>query len=191
MGSENNNRVCPVERAGGLDNRVRSWLQNPRKILNPYVKEGMTVLDLGCGPGFFSIEIARLLKGSGKVIAADLQQGMLDKLHQKIKGTAFVQRIVLHRCNSDSINLTEKADFVLAFYMVHEVPDQEKLFKELKEILNPDGRILIVEPNFHVSKTAFDEMLAKTKNAGFEILDRPKMFFSRTVVLGNNLKNHE
>ncbi|KAB3547857.1 MAG: SAM-dependent methyltransferase, partial [ANME-2 cluster archaeon] len=47
--------VCPVESAGGLDNRVRRLLQNPQKILGNYVKEGMTALDLGCGPGFFSV----------------------------------------------------------------------------------------------------------------------------------------
>jgi hypothetical protein len=40
-------RVCPVERAGSLDNGIRKWLQNPRKILGPYIEEGMTVLDLG------------------------------------------------------------------------------------------------------------------------------------------------
>ena len=52
---EERNRVCPVELAGSLDGRVRGWLQNPGKILAPYVREGMTVLDVGCGPGFFSI----------------------------------------------------------------------------------------------------------------------------------------
>jgi hypothetical protein len=60
------NRVCPVERAGSLDNRFRRLLQNPRKILGPYIEEGMTVLDLGCGPGFFSIEIAQMVGKSGR-----------------------------------------------------------------------------------------------------------------------------
>ena len=86
MSKEKDNRVCPVEIAGGLDNFVRRLLQNPQKLLRPHIREGMTVLDLGCGPGFFSIEIAKLLNNSGKVIAADLQEGMLDKLRKKIKG---------------------------------------------------------------------------------------------------------
>ena len=51
---DNKKRVCPVERAGSLDNHIRRWLQNPAKILGPYIKERMKVLDLGCGPGFFS-----------------------------------------------------------------------------------------------------------------------------------------
>ena len=90
--SNRRNRVCPVERAGSLDNRIRRWLQNPRKILEPYIKEGMTVLDVGCGPGFFSIEIAQLVGKSGRVIAADLQEGMLQKLRDKIRGTELEEQ---------------------------------------------------------------------------------------------------
>ncbi|MCP4372916.1 MAG: SAM-dependent methyltransferase, partial [Deltaproteobacteria bacterium] len=59
--SNRNNRICPVERAGSLDSRIRRWLQNPQKILKPYIKEGMTVLDVGCGPGFFSIDMAQMV----------------------------------------------------------------------------------------------------------------------------------
>lgn len=51
--NEVKNRVCPVELAGSLDNKIRKWFQNPQKILAPYIKEGMKVLDIGCGPGFF------------------------------------------------------------------------------------------------------------------------------------------
>lgn len=81
------NRVCPVELSGGLDNRFRRWLHNPKKILGPYCKPGMTAMDLGCGPGFFTIEMARLVGTSGHVSACDLQDGMLEKLGAKIKGT--------------------------------------------------------------------------------------------------------
>lgn len=176
-------RVCPVEIAGGLDNSIRRFLQNPQKILNPYIRSGMTVLDLGCGPGFFTVEIAKLLNGSGKVIAADLQDGMLEKVRQKITGTELEQRIILHKCQSETIGITEKVDFVLAFYVVHEVPNQDKLFQELKSILNPDARIFIVEPNFHVTGKSFDTMLERAKNLGFEIADRPKSFLNRAVVL--------
>ena len=52
--NDRSNRVCPVERAGILDHGIRRWLQDPQKILRPYIEEGMTVLDIGCGPGFTS-----------------------------------------------------------------------------------------------------------------------------------------
>jgi len=90
-------RICPVEKASGLDNKIRRIFQNPQKILGRYIKDGMTILDLGCGPGFFSVEIAKMIGKSGKVIAADLQEGMLQKLRNKIKGTEIEKRIKLHK----------------------------------------------------------------------------------------------
>lgn len=178
-----NIKVCPVEIAGGLDNSLRRWIQNPEKILKPYIKPGMVVLDLGCGPGFFTIEMAKLLNGQGKVIAADLQEGMLEIIRQKIHETELEQRIILHKCQSETIGITEKVDFILAFYMVHEVPNQDKLFQELKSILKPEGKIFIVEPNFHVPKKSFNNMLERVKNLGFEITEQPKSFLNRAVVL--------
>jgi ubiquinone/menaquinone biosynthesis C-methylase UbiE len=106
MNKNINSRVCPVERAGGLDNRLRRLIQNPARILKPYIRQGMTVLDLGCGPGFFSIEMAKMVNESGKVIAADLQEGMLEKLKKKIAGTDLETRIKLHKCGQKKIGFT-------------------------------------------------------------------------------------
>lgn len=185
MNKKKDKRICPVENAGILDNPFRRLLHNPQKILKPYINRGMTILDIGCGPGFFTIEIAKMLNDSGKVIAADIQTGMLEKVMQKIKGTDLEQRIEIHKCQDDIIGVTENVDFVLAFYLIHEVPDQDKLFEELKSILKPKGKIFIIEPKFHVSAKSFQFMINKLTYLGFEIIDRPKVFFSRTVLLTN------
>ena len=178
-----NSRVCPVERAGSLDNRIRRWIQNPRKILKPYVKEGMTVLDIGCGPGFFSIDMAQMVGKSGRVIAADLQEGMLQKLRDKIQGTELGERITLHKSKKNIIGVSEKVDFVLSFYVVHELPNQKEFLEELKSILKPKGQALIVEPPFRVSKTAFEETIRKARDAGFTLAEGPKVFLSKTAIL--------
>ncbi len=183
MESIRTTRLMPVEKADHLDTRFRRWIQNPRKILSPYIEEGMTVLDLGCGPGFFSIDIARLVGQSGRVIAADLQEKMLQKLGEKIKGTEFEERITLHQSQKNKIDLSEHVDFVLTFYMVHEIPHQEEFFNEIGSILKPNGQVFVVEPPLHVSKTAFKETIGKAGNAGFEPVERPKVFLSKAVIL--------
>ncbi|MBI1939256.1 MAG: class I SAM-dependent methyltransferase [Ignavibacteriales bacterium] len=182
---EDRNRVCPVELSGSLDNKFRRWIQNPKKILAPYIKEGMKALDIGCGPGFFSIEMAKLAGQNGKVIAADLQEGMLQKIRTKIRGTLLEQIITLVKCEQNKINVLEKVDFILAFYMIHEVPDKENLFRELKNILSENGKMLIVEPPFHVSKKEFESTLNIAKAAGFKVNAVPKLFLNQTVILTN------
>ncbi len=181
--SDENRRICPVERAGSLDNRIRRWLQNPQKILGPYIEEGMTVLDLGCGPGFFSIDLARMVGKSGRVIASDLQEGMLRKLRNKIQGTELEERITLLKCEKNTIGAPGDVDFVLAFYMVHEVPNQEAFFGEIGSILKPNGQILVVEPPFHVSKKAFEATVGIARDAGFIEIERPKVILSKAVIL--------
>jgi len=181
--NEKSNRVCPVEKAGSLDNKVRRWIQNPQKVLKPYIKEGMTVLDIGCGPGFFSVDMAVMVGSSGKVIAADLQEEMLRKISEKINATELAERIKLHKCETDRIGVTEQVDFVLLFYVVHEIPKKEQLFNEIVTFLKSTGQVLIVEPPFHVSKSAFSETLRLAGNAGFIIEDGPKMLFQKTAVL--------
>jgi len=178
-----NNHVCPVEIAGILDNRIRKWLQNPRKIMEPHIEEGMTVLDIGCGPGFFSIEMAQIVGKTGRIIAADLQEGMLQKLRQKIRGTELEGRITLHKAEGTKIGVLEPVDFVLAFYVVHELSNQDDFFSEMISILKPDGHILIVEPPFHVSHKAFAATIQKAHNAGFIDVEKPKVSCSKAVLL--------
>lgn len=181
-----NNRkkhICPVERAGSLDNKFRKWIQNPQKILDPFIVEGMTVLDIGCGPGFFSISMAKMVGKSGRAIASDLQEGMLQKVSDKVIGTELEQRIKLHKCEANKIGVSEPVDFILLFYMVHEVTKKNELFAEIATILKPDGRVLMVEPSFHVSKSAFEKTIKIARDAGFTDDRGPSMLFGKTVIL--------
>jgi ubiquinone/menaquinone biosynthesis C-methylase UbiE len=143
----------------------------------------MTVLDLGCGPGYFTVELARLVGQGGRVIAADIQQKMLDKMTGKIRGTDLEKIVEAHLCQSDRIGIKRKVDFILAFWMVHEVPDQLRMFVELKSLLNPGGRIWIIEPKIHVNEKSFMNMAARLESAGLEIIERPRISISRTVMI--------
>ena len=181
--SNKNNRVCPVERAGSLDSRIRRWVQNPQKILRPFIEEGMTALDIGCGSGFFSIDMAKMVGKAGRVIASDLQKGMLQKVRDKVKGTELEKRITLHKCEENRIGVSEKVDFILLFYMVHETPNRGVFLNEIATILEQNGQILLVEPSFHVSKTAFEDTVRKAREAGLTDVEGPNVLFSKTAIL--------
>jgi ubiquinone/menaquinone biosynthesis C-methylase UbiE len=184
--SNDRNRICPVELANSLDSRFRRWLQDPRKLLANYLHEGMTVLDIGCGPGFFSLEMARMVGTSGRVVAADLQEGMLQKLRDKIKGTELEDRIILVKCDQDKTNVSERFDFVLAFFMVHEVPDKNSFFQQMKGVLKENGQFLMVEPKlFHVSRREFGVTTTLAEDNGFKIHQGPKLPLSWSAILKN------
>lgn len=181
--SKKQNKICPVEKAGSLDTKLRRLVQNPKKLLNSYIKEGMTVLEIGCGPGFFTLDMAEMVGESGKIIAVDVQEGMLEKVKSKIAGTRFEQLITLHKCDEASIGISEHVDFVLLFYMVHEVPDKSQLFRQLSTMLKPDGQIFVAEPPFHVSTARFKHMLQQAEDQGLMNIKGPRMLFSKTAIL--------
>ncbi len=181
-------RVCPWQHAWSLDNWARKLLQNPDKIVGKYLEKGQTVLDLGCGPGMFSLAMARMVGEGGKVISVDIQEEMLQFLRQKSEDAGLDSRIVLQKSMPDKIGINEKADFALAFYMVHEVPDKDGFLAEVASLLKPQGRFLIVEPKYHVSKSSFEETLEMAKSAGLEVICRPAIFFSRSALLQMNQK---
>ena len=102
--------------------------------------------------GYFTIPMAKLVGDTGKVIAADLQQQMLDGIQHRAIKTGMQERIKLHLTKSDNIGINAYIDFCLAFWMVHEVPDRNHFFNEISSKLKPGGLMLIAEPTMHVSQ---------------------------------------
>ncbi len=177
-------RVCPHQAAFLLDNWLRRILQPPQKILRKYVKQGDTVVDLGCGPGFFTIPMARLVGAEGAVVAVDLQPAMLAQVRRKAVRYGLTGRITCHACQPERIGLALAADFILAWYMVHETPDPGVFFGEVRSLLKTDGRLLVVEPKMHVSRAGFETQQAEAEAAGLVRLAPWRGRMSRGMVLG-------
>jgi ubiquinone/menaquinone biosynthesis C-methylase UbiE len=176
--------VCPAEYAGWLSTPLRRLITHPGRILRGLVRPGDTAVDLGCGPGFFTLPLAEMVGDQGSVIAVDLQQAMLDKVSTSAERKGLASRIRLHRCEVGSLGLdSERADFALAFWMVHEVPDQWRFFRESHELLRSGARLLLVEPRVHVVKAAFAQTVAAAEVAGFRAAGRLSIAFSFSTLL--------
>jgi len=184
--SSQNHHVCPWWIAYTFDNPVRKLFHKPHKIFGDYIKEGMTVMDVGCGMGYFSIGMAKLVGATGKVIAVDLQQKMLDVMHRRARRSGVADRILPHRCEADTIGIQEPVDFILAFWMVHEVSDKNYFFGQLRSLLAPEGKILIAEPKMHVTAEALDKTIEIAQNNGLQLCDKPAIRLSRTALLENS-----
>ncbi len=178
-----NNRVCPVWMAYTFDNPFRKLIHNPKKIFKEYVKEGMSVMDIGCGLGCFSIELAKMVGEKGKVYSVDLQKGMLDRLMKRAKKAGVVDTIETHQCSADKIGIEDKLDFALAFWMIHETPDAHGFLKQIHDILKPGGILYIAEPKKHVLSKEIDELAASAEKMGYRVIEKPKVSMSYVLVL--------
>lgn len=182
--TEMEKHVCPWWIGYLLVNPIRRWLQNPEKILSNYITEGMTVLDIGPGMGFFTIPAARLVGTGGKVIAVDIQEKMLTALVTRAEKARVADRIVTRVCEPTSIGISEPIDLCLAFNVVHEVPDAGRLFSQIGAILKPKGKLLLAEPKrWHVSAKDFEHTLAQASSAGLTQIGDPKIPRSQSALL--------
>jgi len=190
MSHQQADHVCPpIIGYFLLSNPLRRLLYTPGSVLAPHVREGMTVIEPGPGMGFFTLEIARRVGSTGRVVALDIQQKMLRVLAQRAERADLLGRVDLRLIKKDGLGINDlkgKADFFLAFAMVHEVPNPRHFFQEAFASLKERGRLLLVEPAGHVSEALFKEELRHAENAGFRVESRPSIRMSRATVLAKS-----
>jgi len=175
--------ICPPWLSPMLAHPLRRILQNPEKILGGLVREGQTAADLGCGPGFFTIPMARMVGESGRVIAADRQGRMLDYVRRRAEKAGLGDRVRTHQCREDSLGIDESLDFALAMFMAHELPRIDRFMQEVEAIMKPEGDFLLAEPIMHVSAARFQETVRAARDAGLKAVAEPRIGISRAVLL--------
>jgi ubiquinone/menaquinone biosynthesis C-methylase UbiE len=175
--------VCPPWLCFTFDNRLRRHIHNPAAILGAYVGPGDSVLDIGPGMGYFTIPLARMVGPAGRVTAIDIQEKMLAALARRAEKNGVSEIVRIHRATTESLGDHPRADFVLTFWMVHEVPDQKSFLTQIFNLMKPGGRFLIVEPKIHVTAKHFARTLAIAAEIGFAFKEKPKIRLSHSVVL--------
>ncbi|HXX53962.1 MAG TPA: class I SAM-dependent methyltransferase [Thermodesulfovibrionales bacterium] len=139
-------RVCPWWLGYLLASPLRRLLQNPEEIVGPYIRSGMSILDVGCGMGFFSLPLANLVGETGKVVCVDLQERMIGGLVRRARKAGLAGRIDARICDGNSLRVDDLAgriDFAILFALVHEVPDKRKLFSEVCAAMKQGGQLLL------------------------------------------------
>jgi len=182
--------VCPWWVCFTFDNPLRKLLHNPEAILGPYIQPGNNVVDVGAGMGYFSIPMAKLVGPAGHVTAVDIQTKMLSALAKRAQKCGVSERITAHLASPGSLDHHSKADFILAFWMLHEVPDQRRFLAEIYHLLKPAGLFLLVEPIVHVPKKRFLQTLKTAEDVGFFIKENPTIRISHSALLALIEKAH-
>jgi SAM-dependent methyltransferase len=136
----------------------------------------MTVLEPGPGMGFFTLELARLAGPAGRVVAVDIQPRMLEGLTRRAARAGLASCIQARLVTAGSLGVDDLAgqvDFVLAFAVVHEMPDPARFFRESAAALRAGGRLLLSEPRGMVGSDGFPRELALADAAGFRLEQSP------------------
>ncbi len=178
--------TCPVWLGYLLNIPLRKLWHNPKKVLKPHVEAGMTAMDVGCAMGFFTLSMADLVGPEGKVVAVDLQAGMITRLRRRAECHGIADRLEGRICTADSLNLddlTEQIDFALAWFVIHEIPDRERALREIYATLKTDGTLLLAEPAVHVRQREFEAILQSATQAGFEVVEKQSRRLQHKAIL--------
>ena len=138
----------------------------------------MTVLDVGCGTGFFSLGMASLVGPDGQVICVDSDTEAIESLKIRATSAGMLERIDARTCIDKNLEIEDLAgmvDFALAFYVVHHAEDVLKLMTQVCTALRTGGKFLIVEPRHHASAIECETVEITARSSGFALLAHPKL----------------
>jgi len=125
-----------------IDNLFRRLFRPPSRFLAKYLSHGATAADLGCGPGFFSLPMARIVGDRGRVHAVDFDERVIERVKQKASRSGFSHILAPRAASASEIDFIEtgSVDFVLAEGLLCCMKDHEGAMRQIKRILKADGR---------------------------------------------------
>ncbi|MCP4198891.1 MAG: class I SAM-dependent methyltransferase [Proteobacteria bacterium] len=177
---------CPLWVQYLLASPLRKLGESPRKLVGPYVEPGMTVLDPGCGFGYMSLPMARMVGPTGKVLSVDVEARAIVRLQRRGSKAGLAERIDARACAPRDLGLSDFAgqvDLVTVIHTLHEFEDLPGFLAQVANLLKPGGKMLVVEPRGHVKPEQFAAEMACCRQAGFRELDSPDLGRGRIAAL--------
>jgi ubiquinone/menaquinone biosynthesis C-methylase UbiE len=114
-------------------------------LANLGVKQGMTVCDMGCGNGFYTVQIAKMVGPKGKVIGVDIQPEMLELLKKRAAKNEVANIEPVLGTLADPKLPTGKIDLILCVDVYHEFSHPVHMLAAMRKALAPMGLVALVE----------------------------------------------
>ncbi len=131
-------------------NKIRK-LTDPVLILEKLeISQGFAVADFGCGSGYYTLPLAKLVGGQGKVFAIDVLESSLESVKSKteIEGFLNIETIRANIENAKGSGLkAQSIDLVLMANLLYQAEKRPNIFKEAKRVLKKAGKLAIIEWN--------------------------------------------
>jgi ubiquinone/menaquinone biosynthesis C-methylase UbiE len=175
-------RACPYSWRWMVDNLPRRVVHPLRRTVDSFrVDRGHTVLELGPGPGYFSVEVARRLGPEGRLVCVDIQPEMIGALRRRLLRERVTNASPVVG-NALGLPLTEgSVDRAFLVTVLGEVPDRARTLAELRRVLKPGGIMSITEtlpdPDYQFPDVVRDLCRA----SGFRLLEHHRRFLGFTM----------
>lgn len=170
-----------------IDNVLRRLFRPPERFLAKYLTQGNTAADLGCGPGFFTLPMAKIVGTDGAVHAVDFDPKAVERVAAKASRRNYGRSVTARAASASQIDFieSESIDFVLAEGLLCCMKDHDGAVRQIKRILKPNGRAFLSVIKFGreddprtVSKEEWASLLAD-----FRVLDGGERAVSRWALV--------
>ena len=177
--------IASIIEARVLASDFRRKLQPQEKIVEwSGIKPGMTVLELGCGSGVYTIVLGRAVGNQGKLYVVDMQQAMIERLRIRLEKPEYSEFTNIETGLANAYELpfaNESIDLVVMVAVLPEIPDKDRALKEIRRILKPDGILAIsenlIDPDYPLRRTT----KKYCGRGGFVLLNTSGSFFNYTM----------
>jgi ubiquinone/menaquinone biosynthesis C-methylase UbiE len=167
---------CPAALSWLVDNPVRHRAV-PRLLDRVGIRPGERVLELGAGPGAFTVEAARRAGPQGRLIAVDIQPRMIAHVETRAR-QAGLTNVETHVASAHSLPLpAASVDRAFLITVLGEIPDPNRALAELHRVLAPDGVLSVGEAFPDPDYPFASETIRRVEAAGFRLAERHGNFW--------------
>lgn len=167
-----------------LDHSLRLQYRKVSETLGLFgFQAGMQVLDLGCGTGTFSEEMARMVGSEGTIHAVDLQQPLLQIARQRLEACGLGDRVRFHHCGVNTLPLADESiDLAILIATLGEVDDKFGALGEIRRVLKPGARLAISEEMLDPAYLSAASVKQWLSEAGFHFIGKSGTPFCYSMI---------